>query len=203
MSKLAASVFKTLALMMIFIFVADMANYLYRVLSLNQRMESIMVSMQDTVRSNNYLPEKSYEMYLALFAQLANDMNGQDVDNALVVKSSSNYNWFVDAIDFNYDHNAVDALTTLNVTSGGTHNILRSRMDTRAGYGDVMVVQARVCVEQPHWEFIKTAPNVGTGGEAGSAAFQNDRSSDDIQPYHQIFTYTYYVPCLNYQAEIS
>ena len=78
MHKLVYSVFKTIMVAMILVFAFDMIGYLYRAMSLNQRMENIMVSMQRIVAENNGLTPDAYSMYEDMFIQLAKDMNGDD-----------------------------------------------------------------------------------------------------------------------------
>lgn len=198
MHKLVYTVFKTLMFSMIFVFVFDMAMYLYKALSLNQRMESIMTSMQKVVMENNYLPKDSYEMYRSLLIQLCNDMNGQHSDH--LVMRGSNRDWFVDAIDLNYNHGAVNTFDSLEATkfnpatgSTWTSNILRLKMSSPADYGDVMVVQARVVIEQPSWGFTSSV-------STGSDYWQNSNTSSAVGKKSTMLTYTYYVPCLNYQS---
>ena len=63
MAKLTYTVFKTIMLAMIFVFVFDMGMYLYRTASLTQRMQNIMTSMQRVVQENNGLSPENYEIY--------------------------------------------------------------------------------------------------------------------------------------------
>lgn len=190
MHKLVYTVFKTLMVAMIFVFVFDMASYMYRAMSINQRMESIMTSMQKVVMENNYLPEDSYKMYKSLLVQLTNDMNGKS-GSTLVMRGADDYNWFVDAIDLNYDNAAVGTLTALSALkynpatgSSANENILRTQMNLPADYGDVMVVQARVIIEQPTW-FMPS-------GSSADGLTRGLRTTT--------LKYTYYVPCLKYQS---
>ena len=90
MHKIVYSVFKTIFLSMMLIFVFDLGFYMYRALSINGRMESLMTSMQKIVIENNYLPEQDYIMYKSIFQQLADDMNQGDV--------------FIAGIGLNYDN---------------------------------------------------------------------------------------------------
>ena len=149
-----------------------------------------MTSMQKVVMENNHLPSDSYNMYISLLTRLANDMNGKD-SNVLVQKSASDYNWFVDAIDLNYDNGAVGTFATLTALkynpatgSSASSNILRTQMNLPADYGDVMIVQARVVLEQPVWF-------MPTGSSADGLTKGNNRIT---------LSYTYYVPCLKYQS---
>ena len=197
MNKLVYTCFKTIMVAMILVFVFDMTSYLYRVLSLNQRMESIMTSMQKVVMENNYLPESSYQMYKSLLIQLTNDMNGES--GTTLVKKNADKQWFIDGIDLNYDTVAHDALTEIKAdraTSTGTvnsYNVLVDKMSLPASYGDVMIVQATVRVEAPSWDF--------KADKRGSQNFQNSYTDSSIQQRTVDLVYTYYVPCLNYKAK--
>ena len=76
MNRLVYSVFKAIMMAIIFVFVFDMAFYLYRAISLNSRMQSISTSLQKVVMENNYLPSETATMYQHLFGQLIEDFNG-------------------------------------------------------------------------------------------------------------------------------
>jgi len=186
MNRLVYQVFKTLAMSMIFVFIFDMSAYLYRAINLNQRMENYMISMQRVVMENNYLPDGEYKLYETLFTQLAENMNTSDT--------------FINGFIINYTHGAVNTITSLtaekyNTELGTTQNtnILRSRMDTPADYGDVMIVQAIVEINQPTWGFTN-------GDSRSSVDFNNDRTSSLLEPNKTRFSYTYFVPCLKYQS---
>ena len=93
MHRLVASCFKAIMFSIIFVFVFDMSFYLYRVISLNSRRESIMTSMQKVIMENNYLPDGSYKLYENIFSKLASDMNqGGEV--------------FIRGFNINYSHDA-------------------------------------------------------------------------------------------------
>lgn len=186
MNRLVFNVFKTLAMSMIFVFVFDMTAYMYRAVSLNQRMENYMVSMQRVVMENNYLPEGEYLLYETLFKELAKNMNVGGT--------------FINGYIINYSHDAIDTLSSLtaqkyNTQSGVTQatDILRSRMGTPADYGDIMTVQVIVEINQPTWGFTN-------GSSRSSVDFNNDRTSGLLQPNTTRFSYTYFVPCLKYQS---
>lgn len=205
MNKFVFTVFKAIAMAMIFVFVFDMVFYLYRALSINQRMLNLMTSMQQVVMDNNYLPQGDYNLYRTLFQELASNYNDPDGDGV-----ADPFDKFVNGFNINYNHDAHDCLDSLVVeryqTSGAgggsvvNSDVLRKRMDIPANYGDVMVVQVDVEIRQPVWGFDTSAPNVAAGGERGSTAWQNDRTSANIRNAVQTFTYTYYVPCLKYQS---
>lgn len=205
MNKFVFTVFKAIAVAMIFVFVFDMAFYLYRALSINQRMLNLMTSMQQVVMDNNYLPQGDYALYESLFTELANNYNDPDGDGI-----HDPFDQFVDGFRINYNHDAHDCLASLVVeryqTSGAgggaviNQDVLRKKMDMPANYGDVMVVQVDVQIRQPSWGFDTGATGVVSGGERGGAAWQNDRTSANINHKTTTFTYTYYVPCLKYQS---
>lgn len=183
MTRLVANCFKAIMFSMLFILVFDLGFYLYRAFSLNARMESVMTSMQKVIIENNYLPEGDYELYKSIFTRVADDMNQGDV--------------FINGFSINYDHdpvNAIDDLDALKYKTNGqavNENILRTRMDTPADYGDVMVVQVRVNVNQPMW---------GWGGTQETYDYSGEASPEwgKLAPRTTTFAYTYYVPCLKY-----
>lgn len=182
MHNLVYKVFKCLLLSMLFIIVFDVTSYLYRAMSLNQRMESIMISMQKVVMENNYLPEESYKMYKVLFKQLAEDMN-------------SNGNTFILGYNMNYkkkpkgvkNKGYLDNKTLAGML--GMTSISRENwdMDLPAKYGDIKIVQVQVGLCSPAWQV-----SHNTNGKQVDV----NKLADNCT----IFTYRYYVPCLNYQA---
>lgn len=192
MHRLVATVFKALMAAMIFVFVWDIGFYLFRAFSLNQRMESIMTSMQKVVMENNYLPEGDYNMYVAILKQLAEDMNGDGSADDI----------FINGFTINFNHDATDTLDTLKATKytleGGkksNQNILKKKMSVPASYGDVMVVQCSVNINMPVWNWGAQSPTADytyTG--------QDSRDWNRVGYQTTTFTYTYYVPCLKYQS---
>lgn len=191
MHRLVASCFKAIMFSIIFVFVFDMSFYLYRVISLNSRMESIMTSMQKVVMENNYLPDGSYKLYENIFSRLASDMNqGGET--------------FIRGFNINYSHDATlpSGADTLNAdiiyangSSASNVNILKKRMDTPAQYGEVMAVQVIVGVYSPIWGW--GSNNTGEYKYTGQNAQQWNRNATGGTVE---FTYTYYVPCLKYQS---
>ena len=182
MHNLVYKVFKCLLLSMLFIIVFDVTSYLYRAMSLNQRMESIMVSMQKVVMENNYLPEESYEMYESLFKQLRDDMN-------------SNGNKFILGYNINYKHTPRTAknwgdLADSTMTQMLGRSVSRENwdMDLPAKYGDIKIVQVQVGLCSPAWQV--------SHNNANGKQVDVNKLPDNCT----IFTYNYYVPCLNYQA---
>lgn len=196
MNKLVYTVFKTIMISMILIFVFDMVSYLYRAMSLNQRMESIMVSMQRCVMENNGLNESAYNMYKGIFSQLACDMNGDTNGNGV---RDAGEQWFINGYWINYGTPARNCLTTIQSkrqNSSGTLqavNILHSDMKNVASYGDVMTVQVGVQLNQPSWGFVD---NSYSGND-----WQNSVTSNKIAQKTTEFWYTYYVPCLRYMND--
>lgn len=185
MNRLVYNVFKTIMFAMIFVFVFDMAGYLYRAMSLNQRMENIMVSMQRIVAENNGLTPDAYSMYENMFIQLADDMNSG--------KAGS----FVNGFWINYNEDARSQHTTLTslsaIRDGVTKNILVQDMKEIGKYGDVMVVQVGVSIDQPTWNFTSSSHSANN--------FNNDRTSASLKPRQHEMWYTYYVPCLRFTAD--
>ena len=180
-------------LSMIFVFVFDMASYLYRAMSLNQRMESIMVSMQRCVMENNGLNDSAYNMYKSMFEQLADDMNGDLNGNGT---KDVGEQWFINGFWVNYNTNAINSLSAINskrANASGTLqniNILHKDMSNIASYGDVMTVQVGVQINQPSWGFVNNSYSAND--------WQNSTTSNQITQKTTEFWYTYYVPCLNY-----
>lgn len=189
MHKIVYSVFKTIFLSMMLIFVFDLGFYMYRALSVNGRMESLMTSMQKIVIENNYLPEQDYIMYKSIFQQLADDMNQGDV--------------FIAGIGLNYDKDATGTgvLTDLISTDSTGHDrhLLVKRMDKPAQYGDVMICQSKVKITQPIWGF-------GTENHHMADDSFVDYQGQDSTYWNRVgyrtttLYYTYYVPCLNYRT---
>lgn len=201
MYKMVATCFKAIIYAILFVFIFDMVFYMYRALSVNQRMESIMASMKKEVMENNYLPEGSRQMYDAIFIQLADDMNNGDV--------------FIQGFNMNYSttggirpHDAVDptdTLTTLTATKYDVHgnpvttNILRSQLDLPADYGDIMVAQLCVGIVRPMWGWSSTGTLNGDYNYSGEDAKSWTRINEANRNITR-FYYTEYIPCLNYQS---
>jgi len=215
MNKLVYSVFKTIAFAMIFVFVWDLAFYLYRVSILNQRMDNIMTSLQKVVTENNYLPSESAEVFKQILYAMATDFNsGRTFTNANNAQNED----FIEAIGWNIGQNAtvVSGMETLNAnrsywTGSGwsTRNvrILHKDMGEVGAYGDVQTIQLYVKVVMPFWGFSSdstdasvngitgTGQAVAAGGERGAAAWNRNSRAKRVT-----FTYTSYVPCLKYQS---
>lgn len=196
MHRLVATSFKTIMFTIIFIFVWDMAFYLYRAVSLNQRMESLMTSMQKVIMENNYLPEGDYEMYVTILQQLAADMNGTDAADR-----------FINGFYTNYENSPRGAvLGSLNASRADergvrTTNILRDTMSVPANYGDVMIAQIGVNINQPLWNWSNgTVGNYNYDGQDAAWVGGTNEGFTRVGYATTTFYYTYYVPCLKYQS---
>lgn len=195
MNKLVYGVFKAIAVSMILVFVFDMAMYLYKAISIDQRMKNLMTSMQQTVSENNYLPTDAYNTYVTMFKSIGQQMMGANGDYFTGDAGTGKRGFFL-----NYGHDA-QGVSASSVPVGSQGIAVHTDMANPAEYGDIMIVQAAVRIQQPHWGFTTVNSNgesVGAGGERGAAAFQNDRTSSALKPNYTIFTYTYFVPCMNY-----
>lgn len=170
MHRIVANCFKGIAFAIIFVIVWDLGFYLWRANALNQRMESLAVSMQEVVSKNNYLPEGDRAMFNSILNSIKDDMNVSDT--------------FINAFDWNYKDNCVFDSSTLQNNLGA--NKLRKRMKYPASYGDVMVIELRVSLNATYW----TQVNTDSQGNSGDTFVNNDKGI--------VFTYTYLVPCLKY-----
>lgn len=211
MNKLVYTVFSTLAFAIIFVFVWDIVFYLYRVNSLNTRMENIASAMQNVVMQNNYMPEYEAKVFQQLLKNMADDYNSgvtSDV-NAYSDGSTHSVNDFVLYLDWNYNDSAV--LPTSSITSIADSV---SRVHTRMGvdsysssvpdYGDIVVIQLRVVVAQPTWNFMKQSgagfKTIVAGNTGSSEKMENNHVTDVGDMFTTELDYTYYVPCLRYKA---
>ena len=183
MAKLTYTVFKTIMLAMIFVFVFDMGMYLYRTASLTQRMQNIMTSMQRVVQENNGLSPENYAVYEDMFIELADSYNQG--------KHGNNSDVFINGYWINFNNKAKDTATMNDMTAASGTILKMNNTANMANYGDVIVVQVGVSINQPNWNFTSATSN-------SSQYFQNDRTSAGIaSPEHELW-YTYYVPCLKY-----
>ena len=183
MAKLTYSVFKTIMLAMIFVFAFDMLMYLYRTASLTQRMQNIMTGMQRVVQENNGLSPGNYAIYENMLIRLADSFNQGNTGN--------NSDKFINGYWINYTSNAKDTTTMNDMTPSSGSILTMDNTTNKANYGDIIVVQVGVSINQPNWNFTSASSN-------SSEYFQNDRTSAAINsPEHELW-YTYYVPCLKY-----
>ena len=196
MHKLVYTAFKTIFLSMMFIFLFDMFFYVYRAFSVNQRMETIMASMQKVVMDNNYLPNGEYVLYNKMFQHLAYDMNSGDL--------------FIAGIGTNYGKDANGASMDYfkshqEIATGSFSDRLIYRMDKPAKYGDVMVVQAKVQITQPVWGFLRGSETPLDASTEFTATYP-DYNGQDSTYWNRIgykrttLYYNYYVPCLKFQS---
>lgn len=222
MNRLVYSVFKAIIISIIFIFIFDMASYLYRAVSLNARMESLSTSLKKVVMENNYLPPEDAKLYQNLFAQMINDFNESQVSigasGDMIAPSSISENDFISGMHWNYGTGAIDRNGNLMSSSsnniidlegeawsyvGGTwqsrtRNIVETDMSKPREYGDIQIIQLRVGVYQPLWGWFgsgtPTRVNYDYNGEDGTQwnVARTVRGTE--------FTYTYYVPCLKYKT---
>jgi hypothetical protein len=210
MNKLVYSVFKAIMVSIIFVFVFDMASYLYLALSLNARIESLSTSLKKVVMENNYLPSEDATLYASLLGQIIADFNGVEFTgmvngNMTFSDDVDNADAFIAGASWNYGTNAdisATGLASLTATgynsSGGTitRDILEKNMANVREYGDIQVVQIKVAVYQPFWSWgnAGTSNEYSYSGQDATAWTRNRKHST-----HQ-FVYTYYVPCLKYKT---
>lgn len=155
MHRIVANCFKAIAYAMIFIIVWDVGFYIWRVNSFNNRMESIMVSMQEVVSKNNYLPQSEHDMFKVIFTTLRSDFDAQGD--------------FIESMWLNYGEES-SYKPTISVSDKG--NIARYRLQYPASYGDVMIIQAKVTVKAPYWGFV--------GGSTSADSLQRRYTTIDL-----------------------
>lgn len=217
MNRLVYSVFKAIMMAIIFVFVFDMAFYLYRAISLNSRMQSISTSLQKVVMENNYLPSETANMYGQLFAQLITDFNGSV--NPLTGEQTDYYSWedgklvkndsdvndnFISGMHWNYTDEATGVSGMNQTTKVYRYNgsaftptdipLVVNKMCDPADYGQVMIVQLRVGVYQPLWGWNVADGKYEYKGEDGTKWVRNATGASTE------FVYNYYVPCLQYKT---
>lgn len=208
MNRLVYSVFKAIMMAIIFVFVFDMAFYLYRAISLNSRMQSISTSLQKVVMENNYLPSETATMYQHLFGQLIVDFNGGSysigADGSLNLNDSDINNNFISGMHWNYKNSAtgisgMSETTKVYRYNGSTFTptdipLVIDKMSSPADYGQVMIVQLRVGVYQPLWGWSTANGKYEYNGEDGTKWVRNATGASTE------FVYNYYVPCLQYKT---
>lgn len=208
MNRLVYSVFKAIMMAIIFVFVFDMAFYLYRAISLNSRMQSISTSLQKVVMENNYLPSETATMYQHLFGQLVVDFNGGSysigADGSLNLNDSDINDNFISGMHWNYKTNATGISGTNEETKVYRYNgttftptnipLVVTKMEKAADYGQVMIVQLRVGVYQPLWGWNVANGRYEYNGEDGTKWVRNATGASTE------FVYNYYVPCLQYKT---
>lgn len=224
MHNMVFKVFKTIAFAIIFVFVFDIAFYIYRFASFNTKVENITTSLQKVVMENNYLPSEQAELFKAMFYNMMADYNAptradrtgyhfNSATNAVPFNNANNA--FVLFCDWNYRDAAVfpSGTAPINVVDNPGHSIVHQQMGiagsgTVGDYGDIMIVQVRFILAQPMWNFMHNAGfiNGGVGITAGAAAtgMENQNEVTPAQKIANRFTtevdYNYYVPCLQYKS---
>lgn len=134
MNRVVYNAFKAVALSIIFIVIWSLAFYLMKVYSLNQKIESVMSTMQQEVSKNNYLPESTYDMYEAMLVDLATNMNGTN-------------DTFVLGFNINYEHES-------KYTPTGTGDVTYVRqLNTAGNYGDIAVIELEVYINALSWTY--------------------------------------------------
>lgn len=181
MHKIVVTAFKAVAMSIIFIVVWSVVFYLMRVYSLNSKIETVMVSMQQDVARNNYLTEDSYNMYEGILRGIADDMNstsgGADV-----------YDHFINGFSLNYTHGlSAETSTELGIPADGGAYLganYSTQLNQPANAGDIAVIELTVGFNAITWTYDAGATNTADQVQNGVAA--------------NMMTYVYQVPCLRY-----
>ena len=226
MNAFVYNIFKTVALSIIIFFVFDVLSYLVNALTFNQRMLTLMNSMQRIVMENNYLPEGDAKMFQdgngklgdGLFDLLEQDYTPKKIVNGNTILDASRS--LVDHISMNYGSPSTGGLTTLKANKYSAAgalaqtNILKRDMSKPANYGDIMVVEVIATINQPTYKFV---PSSDPDAEAKAAKFLSDANGtaesakvsnvdidssmyagSSLDHTQTEFVYRYYVPCLKY-----
>lgn len=208
MHKLVFNVFKTIAISMILIFVFDIVFYMYRVASLNQRVESIMTSLQKVVMENNYLTSYDSQLYAQMFNSMIDDYNGAFAASGNQAdKFIMHMFWNVgspakaaDGSNLSESDGSLDIKGSRSFYNGSAWvnrddvNLVHYTMNEVGSYGDIQCVQLVVQVQQPLWRFANSVR-----GQRGAPEW-NRAIENGSTPFTTEFFYTYYVPCLRYQS---
>lgn len=168
MNKVVWTAFKSVAAAIIFVIVWSVGFYLFRAYNLNQRIEAVMVTMQQEVSKNNYLTEDAYHMYENIFLDIQETMN--------------NGGTFVEGFNINYGEDS----NYIPVDRGHSSLVYSTDLQTPANYGDIAVLEVQVGIVPVIW-FYDTTQN----GAANQVQMRDD-------PGVIILTYTYQVPCMRY-----
>lgn len=189
-SRMILSVFKALATSIVLVFVLDMAFYLYKALNLNQRMESVCVSLQKVVTDNNYLPQGEYNMYKQIFNTMCVSLNGgTGSDLSSADQNFIRYYSAEEAVKINYTTDATDVpAETTNMTDSNGKALVHKKLSKPGDYGDIQVIEIKVRVVQPLWRF--------SGSRGALVASDWERYEAGTTD----FTYSFLVPCLKYQS---
>lgn len=153
MHRVVGNCFKAIALSIIFVIIWDVGFYLWRVNALNDRVESLAVSMQEVITKNNYIPSGQKALFEEILRSIRDDMNSGDA--------------FIQTIGWN-------SSVTSSYSPTGISNLIK-QTDYPASYGDVMVLHLEVVVNASGWT--QQGSSV-TGGGNGASTFV--RQLDDI-----------------------
>lgn len=170
MTRFVAVAFKSVAYAIIFVVIWSVVFYLYRAYALNQKMESVMTTMEQEVARHNYLTESSYGVYEEILSNIQQDMNGGSE--------------FIRGFRINY-HHPCDTAGIPNVSPDGSVKYSK-QLDTPANYGDIAVIELSVTIN---------ALDLFYDPGASSGAEQLQINDDGIAT---TFTYMSQVPCLRY-----
>lgn len=196
MNKFVFSIFKAIMIAIVFVFVWDLVFYLYDVLSLNSRIETLAVSMKHSVSDNNGLTTEASDMYSKMLKKLGSDYNtssykfvqGFYLNSSDVAKDA---NW-----------NALSNTAGLDIqgkTPDGTDvGLIHWSAGDIGEYGDVTCLQIKVGVVQPLWYW-----GTNTNGDynyTGENATQWNRDVTGAGGHMITLDYTYFVPDLRYNS---
>jgi len=137
-----------------------------------------MVTMQQEVSKNNYIPVDTYTMYEGILKGIASDMNYHTDENGNWVEDDD---IFVLGYDLNYNHECSASYKQAMESLG---LVVSPKLNTPADYGDVAVIELTVYVNTPVWYYDRS----------------QDGASDSTQRRYVTneLTYVYQVPCLRY-----
>lgn len=127
MNKMVATAFKSVALSIIFVVIWQTCFYVFRVYTLNEKVNVIVRMMTEDVSEHNRLTDDAHNLYTSLFAELQNTSNSGDL--------------FVTSISYNY---STEATSVTETTVGGVS--LHRKLNTAGEYGDIMVIEVKVGV---------------------------------------------------------
>lgn len=173
MHRVVGTFFKLIITSIVLVIIINVAVYLMLATNLNHKMETLLVTMQQEVSKNNYLPPAAYTMYEGILKGIASDMN------------TGGGAPFVIGYSLNYHHACDEEIA--NVLRG-TGLSVSDRLDTPADYGDVAVIQLDVGINAVSWYYDRS--KAATEGQ-----LQVTQGVDDAS---RVFTYVYQVPCLRY-----
>lgn len=190
MHRIVANCFKAIAYSMIFIIIWTVGFYLWKVNALNQRIESLTVSMQNVVSRNNYLPEDSFNMFSGILQSIASDMNGGDkTDTRFIYGMWLNYDTGKDST-YSGGVNAETKLVYDSIGTGSKTSKVCYNISAPVDYGDVQVIELEIGVNAPWFSSTDRADKITISGKTLESS-ENHQSD-------MVLKYTYAVPCLKY-----